>query len=785
MISSLLKVLAAVSFLTFLCPAKGDSAASWIWQKDDGPANSWVAFRKTVEVPVVPSKAVATIAADTKFWLWINGELVVGEGGSAGAPSPAAPWRRVPEIWTTDAATKPRNTWSEEVNIQPYLKPGRNTIAILVWYWGRETLKGTHIDSGRGGMLFQAEIGGGKVVSDASWKAKLHPAYDPESGDTGKMVVAYNVKYDARQDMGDWSAKAWTGGDFSDAGWPAAVAKGQPPAAPWHNLVKSYVPRLIDHGLQDYENYPASRFPFVSDGKTIEAKLPFNRQITPYFEIESEAGKSIEISTDDRLNVIKAYYTTKAGPQRFEAYSWMNGHSVRYAIPAGVKVLGLKYRWMSVGELAGSFECSDPFLQRLWWMGRNTLFVCARDNFMDCPDRERALWIGDVSDQAGYLFYAMDESGRGLLKQAIRTTMAFSDNHVFGALGPLRIRELPSQSLQFIPQGIWQYYFNTGDRETLEYAYPFVRGYLGLWEMDAGGLPKYRSGGSQDSWDWVDWGEKDTEDKKVIQAALYYMALDSARDMAGVMGSAGDTAWYDSRLASMRDGFDKKYWTGKCYSSKPGKLQDDRANCLTILSGLADPSKYDSIVETVLIPNLYCSPHFEWMAEMAMCKAGRHDAALARMKVRYGKQVGMKNLTTLYETFPIGGSYNHAWNAPNTVLSREIAGIAATKPGWSEYQVLPHLGELTSLKEVVPSVKGTIVVDIRREGGTFRLDLKSPAGTRAMVGIPKPTGGISSVKVNGKEIGKAGGNGVDPAGETPDFLQFSVGPGAWSFEAAE
>ena len=52
----------------------------------------------------------------------------------------------------------------------------------------------------------------------------------------------------------------------------------------------------------------------------------------------------------------------------------------------------------------------------------NTLFVCARDNFMDCPDRERALWIGDVADQTSYLFYSMDDAGRKLLRMAIIST---------------------------------------------------------------------------------------------------------------------------------------------------------------------------------------------------------------------------------------------------------------------------------------------------------------------------------------------------------------------------
>jgi hypothetical protein len=153
---------------------------------------------------------LAKIAVDSKYWLWINGELVVSEGGAARGPSQAKAWERVPEIWKQPAASKPTDTWYDEVDIHPYLKKGENTISLLVWYWGRETHKGAHIDSGKGGLLFQADLGGTRVVSDSSWKAKQHPAYALDSGDNGEMVVAFNVKYDARDDMGDWSSSAWS-----------------------------------------------------------------------------------------------------------------------------------------------------------------------------------------------------------------------------------------------------------------------------------------------------------------------------------------------------------------------------------------------------------------------------------------------------------------------------------------------------------------------------------------------------------------------------------------------
>jgi alpha-L-rhamnosidase len=780
---ALIMLLSALLGLT----ASAHADAQWIWQAEAGPANGWVAFRKTVTLDQVPATAVATLSADTKYWLWVNGRLVVSEGGAGRGPSQARPWDRQPNMWKLPATTKPTDSWSEDVDLAGYLRPGENTIAVLVWYCGRETNKGTHIDSGQGGLNFHAQLGAQSLDSDASWKVRQHPAYAVASGDNGTSIVAYPVKFDARLAMGDWTDTAWQQPGYDDHAWTAATEKGTPPTAPWYHLVKREVPRLVDHGLQDYPSHPATRFPLISDGTEIRCDLPVNRQITPYLEIEAEAGREIVITTDDPRNKITGHYTTRAGRQAFESYSWMNGHTILYRIPAGVKVLGLKYRWQSVGEIAGSFTCSDPFYQRLWEMGRNTLFVCARDNFMDCPDRERALWIGDVSDQAGYLFYLMDGSGRALLRQAIRSTMAFSDKGVFGALGPLRIRELPSQSLQFIPQAIWEYYLNTGDTDTLRYAYPYAHAYLALWKFRPDGLPIARRGGP-DSWDWYDWGTKETEDKELIQCVLYYQALQGARTIALALGESQHLAWYDEHLAAIRASFDRTYWHDDHYTSAPGKLADDRGNALAILSGLADPAKAAQIVHRVLIPNQYCSPHFEWMVEDAMSQAGFPVEALKRMHARYASQVAKQGMTTLYESFPNGGSYNHAWNAPNTVIAKHITGIVPLQPGWSEFAVLPSPLHFTSLHQVVPSVRGDITFQLDRDPASTRIHLIAPATTTALVGIPLDRGPLKKITLNGVIVWADGATataipGVSYVNTDSTHVRFHVSNGDWNFTA--
>ncbi len=754
--------------------------AQWIWQQADGPTNTWMSFRKTVQLDEVPAQVEALFAVDSKFWLWINGEMVLFEGGLSRGPSQAGEWDRKKGI-------TPANSWYQTMNIQPYLKKGENTIAILVWYWGRESHKGYHIDSKKGGLLFSAQIGKQSIVSDASWKAMQHPGYDNTIEPPSLALIQFSVKFDAQKALNDWSDKAWYTAGYNDKAWPSAIEKGKPGVAPWYNLEKDYIPFLINHGLQNYANNAELQLPFQSKGQTIICKLPFNKQITPYLEIEAKAGDTIFITTDNRLNKITATYITKEGAQAFESFSWMNGHEIKYTIPAGVKVKALKYRWMSVGEMAGKFEMDDPFYNRLWWMGNNTLFVCARDNFMDCPDRERALWIGDVADQAGYLFYSMDNAGRQLLKKAVLQTVYFSENDVLGALGPHRVRELVGQSLQFIAQVVWPYYFNTGDIETLEIAYPYAYAYLNLFPMQENGLPEYRKGKSPDAWDWLDWGVKETLDAAPIQPAYYYQALVEAKKMAEVLGKKEHFEFYNSRINSIKANYDKVFWKNGFYSSNAAKFKDDRANALAITSGLAKPENHKAIVKNVLMPNRFSSPHFEWVVEEAIFIAGEPELSLQRMKEMYQDQVN-SNLSTLYEMFPKGGSYNHAWNASNTVLSKYVAGVRPTKLAWSEYEIMPTLAHFKSLKKTIPSVKGNIDFSINASDNAYQLQLNSPDKTVAVVGVPKLDKKIANIKINGKLVWKNGKpkkkmKGIVFGNEDDAFVKFKLDAGKWELTA--
>ena len=93
------------------------SKAKWIWTGDNLTADQKIVVRKKFVLEDVPASVKAYIACDTKFWLWVNGESVVYEGGVFRESLPGC-------------------GYAEEVELAPYLKAGENVIAALVWFFG-------------------------------------------------------------------------------------------------------------------------------------------------------------------------------------------------------------------------------------------------------------------------------------------------------------------------------------------------------------------------------------------------------------------------------------------------------------------------------------------------------------------------------------------------------------------------------------------------------------------------------------------------------------------------
>ena len=692
--------------------------SKWIGSEQcQSTPNTWLCFRKTVHLPGVPGEMIANIAVDSKYWLWINGKMVVFEGGLKRGPAPGA-------------------TYYDQVDIAPYLEKGENTIALLVWHFGKNGF--SHVNSGTAALLFCAQGANLSIVSDKSWQCSVYRAYqNTEAPFPNYRLSESNIRFDARKELAGWNMP-----DFSGK-LGASIEIVAPNEMPFGKLVARPIPMWKDGGLTDYPEVVKNE-----KGDTIRCRLPYNCQITPYLHIKAPAGLVVGMLTDNytggSANNVRAEYITREGEQEYESFGWMNGHEVLYVVPAGVEVLGVKYRETGYNaDMKGSFACDDDFYNELWKRSARTLYITMRDNYMDCPDRERAQWWGDEVNELGEAFYVLDPRGWQLATKGIYELMNWQrpDGVIASPVPSLNwCKELPLQMLASVGwYGFYTQAFYSDDYSFVPHIYDGLKKYLHeVWQVDDQGMPVVRPG----DWNWGDWGTD--VDMEVLTTCWYYLALKAEKEFALHLRKLYDANQIGEMMKRISAAFDARYWNGKAYRSKLHNGEtDDRAQAMAVVSGLAPAGRYKALLK-VFKKEYHASPYMEKYVLEALFQMNAPEVALQRMRDRYADMLSYKDYTTLFEGWGVGaegfggGTINHAWSGgPLTLLSQKVCGIEPTSPGFRTFRIKPQMGSLTEASASVPTHHGDIKVKLRKSGRTILMEIQVPEQTSAEVVSPK------------------------------------------------
>ena len=387
----------------------------------------------------------------------------------------------------------------------------------------------------------------------------------------------------------------------------------------------------------------------------------------------------------------------------------------------------------------GRFGCSDPFFNRLWEKGLRTIYVNARDTFFDCPDRERAQWWGDIVTILGESFYTYSPSLHALIRKGIRELVNWQrpDSILFSPIPGNYRKELPCQMLAAVGHyGLWTYYMNTGDLETVQHAFPAVRRYLATYRRDGDGLVEMHT---QD-WNWGDWG--DHRDLRLLQNLWYVLALQGAASEAEALGLADESAAYRAQMSALQEAIHRIAWTGSCYRHPLyDGATDDRVQALAVLAGVAKPGEYDALF-TVLLAEEHASPYMEKYVMEALFAMGHGDYALARERKRYAFMVNHPDHDTLFENWNVGvggdwhcGSVNHAWSGgPLAVFPTRMLGVVPLEPGWKRFAICPDPAIFDEISLSFQTVAGTVSVAYSRK--RHRLTVSVPRGSEAVVTHP-------------------------------------------------
>lgn len=433
----------------------------------------------------------------------------------------------------------------------------------------------------------------------------------------------------------------------------------------------------------------------------------------------------------------------------------------------------------------GSFDCSDPAINKLHsaiqWTFLSNIFSVQSD----CPAREKMGYGGDLVATAEAFIYNYDMHGfykktindfandqqadGGITEIAPFTGIA--DRGYGGYSGPLGWQ----LAFPFLQDQVYQYY---GDKRILKDYYPFIKKQMAFLES--------KSQQGLFFWDISDHEALDTKPEAFTAACFYYHHAILAKKFASILGENSDSVRFDRLSKNIRRAILDRYY-------QPGTGRFDNgtqsAQLFALYYGLSpEPQKtiealvkeferWDDHVSTGIFSTKMM---FEVMSENGMSDL---LSKVAGQKTFPGwLHMIESGATTLWETWQYSDntySQNHPmFGSIEEWFYKYLLGIQPAAPGFSQIIIKPQTaGPLQWVKGSYRSVAGDISCSWKKEGARLTLDLTIPAGTKAMVFIPCKAG--DQVRERGKLLKDQPGFALGTYNN--GFYELELGSGTYSF----
>jgi len=295
------------------------------------------------------------------------------------------------------------------------------------------------------------------------------------------------------------------------------------------------------------------------------------------------------------------------------------------------------------------------------------------------------------------------------------------------------------------------HYWYTGDLNFVSELYPNLlrlMRYFGQY-LDEDGLLSKVPG-----FVFLDWAPGIMGSPTESQAELtgmnchYYRALLNAADLAYLTGDKAQKDDWQRKAEKLKRAINQLLWSEEhgvyAQARRGGHLAPQLAvhdSVMAAYAGVASPERISrSFANLFEKPRQDVvqigTPYFYFFYLRALRGAGRHQEALDAIRRSYGKMLDA-GATTWWEQFGGYGSLCHAWSsAPNSDLSTEVLGVKTTKAGFTELRVEPHPSDLTWAKGVVPTPRGDVPVNWKREESTFELNVTVPMEALVELSVP-------------------------------------------------
>ncbi len=251
------------------------SPAKWLWYPGDRMLpNTFVLFRRVLQLNAKPKKATGWIIGESRYLLEVNG------GRVQWGPAPNDP--RWPEV--------------DHMDLAESLTSGENVIGATVLYFGQGDAT---CPMSRAGFIFKLEIehADGRLetlVSDNSWRVHLSQAWKPGQHRMFFMQ-ALQEEFDGRLHPHGWNEKGFVeNDDWLEPSFPPCAAN-LPIFADPTNEVMNWIhgPRKFIYGAEARSKFemrprsiPLMRETWVSAALLVEQhRIKWRRPIAEYFAV--------------------------------------------------------------------------------------------------------------------------------------------------------------------------------------------------------------------------------------------------------------------------------------------------------------------------------------------------------------------------------------------------------------------------------------------------------------------------------------------------------------------
>lgn len=582
---------------------------------------------------------------------------------------------------------------------------------------------------------------------------------------------------------------------FDDFTWPAAVLK-----ADFTNLVATPTAKVEQHLER-----PAAVTEYSPGNYVIDYGRAWIGGLS--LDITGSAGEVLDIRYGEVLsnsttvkyqaNAGETYedkWTLEAGPQHLETWGLRVFRYVNVlGAPSGLSAADFTaeaYVYPFDASLS-QFASSNPNLDQVWQLSKNTVQAVNEDIYVDSWERERGEYEADDFLQLMSNLYTGGDSTLG----------TYSMQYLMAN------RTWPTEWPMYVIQAALDTYLQTGDITPLAQNYAALQSKLpDKWYDPATGLIHKTTGSdgsnSRTDDDIVDWPASDrdgyvfTSYNTVINAISYRSYADMAV-IANALGHPGDAATYTAKADSIDAAVNNLMWDASTGTYRDG-LQNStmapishdaiQAGVFAVAFGLATPERAAQVASYIDGRGMVCSVYCAAFLIQAAYLGDRPDVASGLLSstsanswmnmIAQGAGATMEAWTT---TEKPNLTYSHPWAAsPAFNIPQGMFGINPTTPGYDTFDIKPQPGTIGWAHITSPSVKGTIGAAFDTVSSHTDVGAYVPANSVARVFVPDDVAdGPAAIYQDGSLITGHVTNGYFEAGDVPPGCHvFSSEPGS-------